>query len=45
MVCDQGGGRMVDGLIPEDVTAFLLKRIDSITQLEALLWSSIKRSF
>ena len=28
---------MVEGLIPEDVQAFLLKRIDSITQLEALL--------
>lgn len=28
---------MGDGLIPEEVQAFLLKRIDSITQLEALL--------
>ena len=28
---------MVGGLIPEDIQAFLLKRIDSIAQLEALL--------
>ena len=28
---------MVEGLIPEDVQAFLLKRIDSIPQLEALV--------